>query len=733
MPVVAKYHDRDVKDRIPVVFAMYAKYRDATLSFTPSGQLEGYFEASVEKDPVLKQLHIMSMEGLQDEEMCRDFRELWDSMRDVWFPSPHNGNAFSYLLCCYLVSGSKIDDYAQASPTLMEEIRRILLTEHAKGVYEISGKAGLLGDAYLLWDSYTAFIPDGRERFVDEFIRTLNGDRQIEYVYENIFRPESGEMPTEPFDVVVANLSIHGGLCRTEDRYDDVCGFIDDMLRYCSGRPGTRMQKVILVVDADFCNAGMCRPWRDKLLSRGFVEGVSVVGTSERCWAALNLDLRGGHETVAFKEIGATNGDYTSFAIPVERIWHTGGSLLPEDFLGENASGDVLEVAVVGNPFSDGDKVFLKRNHIRISAVTDTVLDEKTGLLRLLQDDTERPIRSIHAVIVDAMAGYDESHPFKFKGVADSVAIPSFGMPVFIFANFPQELLGEQLNYLLSLRKDEISFLEVQSHSDLERHIKTLRDRIGGGPIDDVAVMNRYPEEIAAADWLDTKGEVTRTIVSFLKSLNEGGWQGRDPQNQLTSLRVCAEKIFTGNMAQRYGLFPSLKLGEIQLFLKDGEFWDKRSNRYYVLNDPNIMPVALCLGLKYFIDMTNGGSHSADGKSDGVDVRGYMAASRRAGIYRACAFILLDLLMWFRDICRNVDGPQYSVRPLLEGKDIVQMVRARDYYYIGNVHLVYRPGLREGLPASAIKLKTVGVEKIPGGDKVRVKFYSSDYEIIPGK
>ena len=735
LPVVAKYHDRDVKDRIPVIFAMYAKYRDATLSFSPSGQIEGYSEASLEKDPLLKQLYIMSMEGLLEEQVRKDFRDLWASLQDVWLPSPQNGNAFYYLLCCYLVSGSKIENYAQASTAVMAEIRRILLTVGAKAVYELSGKAGLLGDDYGLWDSYAAFILDGRERFVDEFIRTINGDRPIGYLDENIFRPTSNGLSAGPFDAVVANLSVHGGIIREEDGYDGVCGFIDDMLGYYSDWPATKMPKVMLVVDADFCDAGICGPWREKLLSRGYVEGVSVVGKGGYSWAVLNLDLRGGHETVAFKGSDDTKGEYASFVVSLDRIWHTGGSLLPDDLLSNHAPGEVLEVAVVGNPFSDEEKEYLKRNHIRIAAVTDTILDEKNGLLRLLQDDAEHPFRKIHAVTVDAMAGYDEGHPFKYKGVADSLAIPSFGVPIFIFAGFPQDRLGEQLNYLLSLRKDEISFVETKGKgtSDIARLVKALRDSMGGGSLGDVAVMNRYPEEIAAADWLDSTGEVTRTIVSFLRNINAPAWQGRDPKDQLNSLRVCAEKIFLGDTARCLGLFPSLKLGEIQLLLKDGEFYDKRNGQFYILNDPNVMPAALCLGFKYFIDMTNGGSHSSAGKSDSVDVRGYMAASRRAGIYRACAFILLDLLIWFRNLCRNADGAQYSIRPLLSEKDIVQMVRVRDYYYIGNVHLVYKPGLREGLPASTIRLKTVGVEKGSGGDKVHVKYFSSDYDILPEK
>ena len=180
-------------------------------------------------------------------------------------------------------------------------------------------------------------------------------------------------------------------------------------------------------------------------------------------------------------------------------------------------------------------------------------------------------------------------------------------------------------------------------------------------------------------------------------------------------------------------MLPELNaLGEYQRLLMDGEYYDKTRRALYVMDDPEFIPDALNASLKYFVDMTNGASHTADERN--VDVSGYMSGSGRAGIYKSCVSILLDLLCWYRSVCQKSVRPRFSRRNLIEETDTVQKSTIRDYFYIGKVHLLYKPGLRPELPASSIRLKTVSLEKFrtndPKAEKVRYYAKSTDYDII---
>jgi len=205
-------------------------------------------------------------------------------------------------------------------------------------------------------------------------------------------------------------------------------------------------------------------------------------------------------------------------------------------------------------------------------------------------------------------------------------------------------------------------------------------------------------------------------------------------EDLLNGLRKCADAIFV-SAKEVFGILPPLdKLGEMHCFLSDREFYDNKKRCLYVLDDPGFIPDALVCSLSYFISMTNGASHAAGGNN--IDVCGYIVKSNRSGVYKACAFILLDLLCWYKDAVHKSTKKRFSVNELFNDNDRVQKIVYPGYgefYFIGKLHLQPRHGLREGIPGKDIQVGRVGKEqkKPDSPDLSAVKYYvdKRNYEI----
>lgn len=749
LPVLTKYYEKDIPHRIPVLFAMYARHKDAELFFDGEGRVSGYAEPQGGGDPALKALHILSVEYFMDEEVCRDIKDFWQDLKQVDFR-----DSFPYILCSYLVSGTTVDRYSQADESILSEIEYQLSRSGAERIYEETGRFGALGDGYHGWRDYSIFIHDAKERFVDGFARTLNGDPELHQPKRSLIRPAGPEIKS--FDTVILNLAREGGLSG-DDGKPSTTGLVDDLVGMRLLKTEMDLRRVILVTDLDFCESDRYRLLREKLLFYKLVDSVSFVHKEDTGLAIVVLDFTASHDELVFRDITPSNPDrkngidrfphpleswlhpnriperdrVNSFAIPYSMVLRNGGSLLPQSYLEEKSDDGFTEyrVALVGHLFNSEARRILENNHIAVSCEVDSI-SGADGLEARLLEDSQRPLRTIHAVVIDAWNGYDENHPFKYVGLFN-VTMLTTDVPVFIRSDNPVESFGEHLACLIATKKDRIFFIEGEGMSSIRALASELRERLDARPPVDASVLARYHDEIDAAEWLDPTGEVTRLIAKALKEEFDVSNQPKDTQDKLNGLRKCAEAIFRSDAAK--DMLPPLNtLGEHQRFLMDGEYYDKNKKALYVLNDPGFIPDALNASFEYFVDMTNAASHTADERN--VDVSGYMSETRRPGIYKSCVSILLDLLCWFRSTCINSTRKRYEIRGLIEETDVVQKSQMRDYYYIGRVHLLYKNGLRTDLPASAIRLKTVALDKYRINDKKTegVRYYAkpADYDIV---
>lgn len=196
-------------------------------------------------------------------------------------------------------------------------------------------------------------------------------------------------------------------------------------------------------------------------------------------------------------------------------------------------------------------------------------------------------------------------------------------------------------------------------------------------------------------------------------------------EEKFGELRKRTEKIFNDAREVRRILPPLRYIGQVQQLLSDGEYYDNNTGRMYRLLGP-VMPETLSYALGYLVKVTNGGTHEA-GK-DNLDVGGYVTATRSPNIYKTCVFILMDLLIWYRDLCDSSMLPLFEECVPFREDDVVRRIGTK-YYYIGSVHLKYIEGLREGIPGRLISLDGLGKERkdIPGG--LDIRYFADKYKI----
>lgn len=385
-------------------------------------------------------------------------------------------------------------------------------------------------------------------------------------------------------------------------------------------------------------------------------------------------------------------------------------------------------IVVVGTPFTETDRGNLDSWKIRIVAETDRVKGPG-GLEEILKEDAEG-LREVDAIFFDTdvergedPAGYDGLFDaMNVCGTKPLVAVSDVGLESF------NRIVRRCYEREREKRKGD-QFVFSKDGGALRNAVRDLRDNLDAERSPDRVVKAKYSKELDLAQDLDPSGDMTRTLVDAMRGEFHDDEDPRKAVDGIAVLRKRAEMLF--NDAKERGLLPPFKsLGAFPQFLERGEYFDRNDRSFYRLTE-KVMPETLSCAFAYFVTITNGGTH--DGTEGGPDVGGYINETKSPNIYRSCACILMDMLRWYHGLRTRAGGPFYvKTNPFLDG-DIVKKIRngRSDYYYIGCVHLNYRPGLEEGLPGKRIALRGLGQERYPApqGVEGEIRYYSDDYKI----
>ena len=263
-----------------------------------------------------------------------------------------------------------------------------------------------------------------------------------------------------------------------------------------------------------------------------------------------------------------------------------------------------------------------------------------------------------------------------------------------------------------------------------DKLLNKMRDDLDSSNAPQAKIRNKYKAVFEAADALDRKYPdigISKTVLRYIQT----GCNIEDVDNvsgPCGSFRNVCHKLLQVFVNKR--LVPDIDPGAIPVMLKDGKFYDGKTQRTYILKE-QFMSKYLSRALEYFCKVTNEGVHGSQDSS-------------RLGT--AALNILMEFIVWFyeNDICSNkLDNipvnPCYEditdKLPSLKGK--VCTVKAQGagkdrYLYADNIHIKENKSLKPGMK---IKIKDVGAEMIADDDRRKIDdeymvFYTSSYDIL---
>ena len=328
----------------------------------------------------------------------------------------------------------------------------------------------------------------------------------------------------------------------------------------------------------------------------------------------------------------------------------------------------------------------------------------------------------VDAIIIDSLLEDYEDVLYFFRTIRER------NIQIYLLGNKDEiRLAGSKLKEYF-LKGDRV--FNQASDGYLDRLLNKMRDDLDSSNAPQAKIRNKYKTVFEAADALDKKYPdigVSKTVLRYIQT----GCNIDDVDNvsgPCGSFRNVCHKLLQVFVSKK--LVPDIDPGAIPAMLRDGRFYDGKTQRTYILKE-QFMSKYLSRALEYFCKVTNEGVHGSQDSS-------------RLGT--AALNILMEFIVWFyeNDICSNkLDeipvNPCYEditdKLPSLKGK--VYTVKAQGagkdrYLYADNIHIKENKILKPGMK---IKIKDVGAEMIAEDDRRKIDdeymvFYTSNYDIL---
>lgn len=298
----------------------------------------------------------------------------------------------------------------------------------------------------------------------------------------------------------------------------------------------------------------------------------------------------------------------------------------------------------------------------------------------------------IDAVIVDA--NFNESSQDVFSERDTSGLNYARGLylhelkkkiPFFVLTNRSDELLREIYKDSPSILTEDFPLGKrrfSKSDSLKDRILPAISKTIEESQSPEFLIRNKYRREFIAANLIPGATELLFRCLLH-EEANEEDYE--DTQHYFNPLRMIWEKIECECKSKNL-LPPISKLNSMADFLLG-----KSEVEGYKLTK-EIMPKALAHSLKYFLTITQDGSHSRDDLK--LKVIEYARSRKNSNLYRTVLYITLDLLLWYEDYSKNyLVGDMWETSYIL--KDIVKSTvisledgRQAKRYYVGRYSLI---------------------------------------------
>lgn len=205
-------------------------------------------------------------------------------------------------------------------------------------------------------------------------------------------------------------------------------------------------------------------------------------------------------------------------------------------------------------------------------------------------------------------------------------------------------------------------------------------------------IRNRYENEFAAAELIPGASDIL--IRGLLFEYNEDS-STIDAQDLFTPLRKIVEKIMDSLKEEQ--LIPPIPSTQANGFYKFliGE------HLIFKLEEKNFMPAPLVCSLKFFLDITQDGSHSNKELKLAVDK--YVAENKNINLYRSVLYIAMDLLLWHKKTTgKDFEYETWSWKTGIIGEGEIQYEeewknnKRYEHYYVGKFELQKTKSVEKG-------------------------------------
>ena len=338
------------------------------------------------------------------------------------------------------------------------------------------------------------------------------------------------------------------------------------------------------------------------------------------------------------------------------------------------ADDEILDI------LSESKEAAFERNGIKVLRK----LDRSENLIETIEELGSK----VHAVIVDANFSEEEGVPESERDVSGlslvRVAINTYRdkIPFILYSQRDSGELKKSCRWITKEFKYGENWLDKAV--DRKTLIATIKAQIEKYNSPEFRVRCQYRKEFEAAELIPGADKL---LTEGLLYEYNGNWESTE--DYFNPARNLVESVF--NRGREQGILPAIpKLNEMARFCYGDEI-----NGYKLCEQ--IMPATLKKCLKYFLDITNDGSHSRDDLY--LKVREYVREYENINLYRSILYIAMDVLLWYKNLEEEREGMgvpwfiSYEYKGVIEKKSYPN---GKSAYYCGDYKLQYQESRVEG-------------------------------------
>lgn len=247
-------------------------------------------------------------------------------------------------------------------------------------------------------------------------------------------------------------------------------------------------------------------------------------------------------------------------------------------------------------------------------------------------------------------------------------------------------------------------YFEKGNFSKLLIKLKADVDHINSDPF---RIRNKYAKEFEAAKLIE---DAERNLEKGLLYQYNDGW--KDVQDYFTPARKIIERVFH-KLKQQKILPPISKLNSMGRLLIEKKYEDE--DCFFEIKK-DIMPSPLAHSLRFFLDITQDGSHDNGDIVLGVD--SYIRSSHNTNLFNSILSIAMDLLLWYKDISTMTDSVDDIWTGSFKFEYIGKLCMSPDgrYWYAGEYEIKTNPEFYDGAKIG-IRRSTQNKKSRPGINK----------------